>query len=230
MPELTTFVVTVGEPVVLETLARLKKFTPVEHTLTVWYDLRGQPVNSQVLEGIRSFTDDIILTTKLHGQCEAYGFAFLYLHSPWLLLTYADILVKPDFYQKLRQPFDVTDKLASVGQATCRMYGEYEFDSRDNHPDHIYLIRREAIDSVGGCCPSFRTYGHVPLEWHYRALAQGWHYGVHQDIVHWEKDEHTGRDSLQNSNQIIVRNTRAMEESLRQGFHYPWWTNNLLED
>jgi len=39
---LSIFVCSVGEPVTLETVARLKKFSPSEATITVWYDTRCQ--------------------------------------------------------------------------------------------------------------------------------------------------------------------------------------------
>ena len=228
MEKTHAFVITIGEPVVIETLARLRKFTPEPLDITVWYDTRGNGLDKELFYKMGDFTDDIITTTKLHGQCEAYGFAFLYLHSPWLLLTYADILVKEGYYEKMRKQYDLVPELASVGQAMFDFEGDSKMDDKNNHPDHIYLLNRAVIDQIGGCCPSFRIYGHTPLEWHYRALERGFHYVVLKDLVHVEKDQHEGRDSL--PKEIINRNTLVLEESMKQGFGHNWWTNNLLGD
>lgn len=227
---LQVFVGTTGRKITLECLARLQKFTPVPFELCVWYDTCGRPLDADFYHQLLSFTDDVIISTRNHGNNEEISWALLTLDYDYLLVCGDDCLVTEDYWTKLYSPFNGWTTLGLTGQARSAFDGEVSVSHPTLYPDYVLLFKKEAVESVGSLCPAFKVHGSATVEWAYRAKELGWDYAVSKGIVHLDKHDSSAILAHPQFQQIMDEGQNQLHAAAQRGFRgYPWWTSNLMQ-
>ncbi len=238
MTRLRIFIPTVGESYTLETIRRVKAFTPDPFEMTVWYESVGRFPKEDLIQSLKAECEDVILASRNHGLTEVLNFSMLCLHYDYLLILNADHWLEKDYWIKMRAPFDLYPKVACVGGwrspmgdplVLTRMTSAEGFSTQDAYPEGPLLISREAVDSVGALSCQFRGYGHSLYEWHMRCLAKGWN-GIIVDKIFKEQGfGHVGRDMNPNVQMEVADSERVLAEIKKAGFQYDWWKSNVKE-
>ncbi len=223
----TLLIMTTGEEILFESLKHIKDNSS-NIDILVWYNLINQEVDNSYLERVRNFTKNIIICTQNKGIPMAIGSAMLYSKSDYFMLTGADVLVRENFISKLLKPFHENKKVVMSGQSVLPITSEYVINQTDNFPDNFLMIKREAIDKVGGILPAFDVYGHCYTEWQCRAFNMGYDIASCKDVAVHSGDKHEGRDKLKNFDTILANSRQTMKKANFLKYKgYNWWSSKL---
>lgn len=220
--------VTVGESITFEALESIKKNTPAPYDLRVWYDARGGAVFQNFLHKILTYTDDVIVSYKNSRLSAEWGFYTLYGDYDYLILACPDYIVKPGYFERMMMIFQEVKKAGIVGEAWRPMEEPYVVDDPDRGPDGIAMLKREAINDIGGISPSFNGRGPFHQELFRRMNSKGWSYVAVDGLAPHSGEQHEGRDAIKNWRDECHLDNLVWLSLEKQGFSNPlWWRNDI---
>jgi len=226
------FMVTSGEEKTFLAIRKIASYTPVHYELTVWYNLMDGELDRPFYSQLRDQTDDVIMCSENKGITVAEGFALLYLDYDQLILTYSDIMVTPDYFTKLMEPFQTIEKVGIVGEEHGRMpnrkFDGFTCDLSNpiRFPDGILMAKKGCVDDIGSVSPAFKVYGHSLTELCGRAVAKGWKVIGVKDVI--SEDTKEVSETLPDREVLVGANTEQFLSAKDGGFKgYNWWKNNL---
>ncbi len=238
--QLTISLVTVGEPETFACIDRVMKLTPDSFDLAVWYDTKGEGLDYVFLQKLQTKTKNITILMQNKGPIVGHAFNMLYTDTPYVLTLSPDIMVMEDYYSKLMIPFQNNPKIGMVGEPAFDVYNEAAHkmhyflaevvNGTVHAPDMVLMIKREAINAVGGICPSIKFYGYDFVEYCGRLKAHGWESALILGLI----DRSYLSKSAQLSNPLLAkwatRNELLMRQLRKKEFKgYDWWRNDMMK-
>lgn len=220
-PLINIFVLTVGEPITIETIKRLKKNTKYEFTLTVWY--HPFEFNQDFFNKLQLETDDVIYCTKNQGTVSPGIFAQLCKNFDYQVSSTADCLVKENYIEKLIKPFN--DK--KVGMTGLTLQPLVKEPSDIVTPDNLFMVSKEMINDIGAICPAFSRYGEEKFEFFKRIKERGWKIISVPYIGEHDNMRSEGRDQMPDWKQELDKSCRLWLKIQRENPVYNWWTNKI---
>ena len=228
--------VTVGEPFAFETLDALIEYMPVKHKLCIWYDTCGREVDWPYFQKLRTYTDNVILSTQNQATARILGYAMLYLDGDYLMYVPCDNLANPDYYARLMAAIDNTENAGCVGCARVDDNPDFKFEfdfianSRVYRPDGIMIYPKKTIKDVGGICPSFGEHGFMILEWLERAMSKGWNLVSCSKVAKEIGGMHYGREMNPKTKEEIEYSTKTYLKIKDSGYkNFIWWDDSYKE-
>jgi hypothetical protein len=224
---LKVFILTTGEACIHDAITCFHWHTPVPYDLTIWYDACGRGVDWKFFDSLGKHTDDLILCTRDKKINGAHGFATVYLDYDFLLLMSADLMVKADYWARIMKPFADNAKMGMSGEAwRDDVIGEYETSNFARGIDALMLIKRAAVNSAGGMCPSFNGKGPAHFEFQRRLVANGWEFAAINGLCDHGGEQHEGRDKDPEWRKSTRFDDLAIMRAAMKGYKsYNWWSN-----
>lgn len=229
IPGLHIFFMTVGEKVSLEALQALVEKTNQPYKLTIWFDSCGRYIDSDFLNSLKQYTDDIIILSKNHGATGALAYALLYLPGENIMVVPADCVVQEGYIERFKFALEKIEKVACVGCARIDGYPEHKFNfdfmmnSKYFMPDGIQVFPRKAINEIGGIDVNFKGMGLENREWHERAIHKGWNVVSCSGVMREIGSTHDGRSLNPNLNDEISESTQEYLKILNSKWEREWW-------
>lgn len=221
---------TVGEPFTFESIRRIREYVPT-HSLTVWYDTLGLPLDREFYVKLLDSCDDVIVSHKSQGLMNVVSRMLLTLDYDYWLNVLADTWLEPGGYHRLMDPFQSYEHVACSGCYRGKMEAPLVWAKRgypDTYPDGILLISRKAVNAIGGISPSFPGHGHGFYEWHMRAQALGYREAIVDNVMREQGNWHSGRDRNPIAAFEIAASEIVLDRIRKKGFaNYAWWRSDL---
>lgn len=226
--KIKAFMLTVGEPKAIDALRRFATYMPVAHDIVVWYDCCGRGVDQQFLGELKQFTSNVIVSEQNQGIPAIHGYAMLYLHYDYLIHIVPDCQVKDGFFEKLMRPFEEVDHLAIVGECWHEFNEPYLLNRTEMFIDGISMVSRKAVNEIGSICSSFYNHSCYHIDFHNRAVANGWNIAVINGSCENGSKDHEGKYQWPTWRQDEAHGAKVYSRSqVLNHSEFNWWRDDL---